>query len=178
MRSIPLCAAMALALAACQGPRVELPQVSRMLDRETVHTHENGPPGAAPGTCWGRDITPAQVETVTEHFIVQPAEIDSDGTVRRPAVFRTETRQRITREREEIWFRAPCPEVMDTDFVMTMQRALAARGHHHGALNGRLDGPTRAAIRSFQQPQGLDSSVLSLAAARQLGLLPYDLEDL
>jgi len=33
---------------------------------------------------------------------------------------------------------------------------------------------TRHAIRAFQKPQGLDSAILSKAAARQLGLVAFD----
>ena len=37
-----------------------------------------------------------------------------------------------------------------------------------------MDTATRAAIRAYQRPEGLDSGVLSLAAARKLGLSVVD----
>jgi hypothetical protein len=162
-------------LAACQPGA--LPEVGRMLDAEPVRSHEEGPPGAAPGTCWGHDVTPAVVETVTEQVIIQPPEIDASGVTRGSPVYRTVTRQRIVREREEIWFQTPCEHEMTPEVIATLQRALAARGHYRGPVTGHMDMATRSAVRAFQRPQGLDSSLLSLTAARQLGLVIYDFSD-
>ena len=131
------------------------------------------PPGAPEGTCWGRDETPAVVETVTEHILVQPAEIAADGSVRSPAVYKTKTRQQIVRERQELRFETPCPPLMDEDFVASLQRALKARGHYRGAITGQMDRATARAVRRFQGPLGLDSGVLSMKAARKLGLVAY-----
>ncbi len=163
-------------LAGCQG--AVLPDVTRMLEPEVLRTHLDGPPGAEPGTCWGRDETPAVIESVTEHTMIQPPEIDDRGTVRKPAIYRTETIQRIVQEREEIWFRAPCDDELTTEMLATLQRALQARGHYDGPVNGQLTGVTRRAIRAYQRPQGLDSGILSLRAARQLGVVAYDPDDL
>lgn len=161
-------------LAACQST-LPAPDVMRLAEPEPgIVRAAEGPPGAAPDSCWGRDVTPAVIETVTEQVMLQPAEITSDGTVLAPAVFKTETRQRITRERTEIWFEAPCPERMTPGFIASVQRALAARGFHRGAVTGEMDGTTRRAIRRYQQTEGLDSAVLSLAAARRLGLVEVD----
>lgn len=116
-------------------------------------------------------MAPAVVETVTEQILVAPAELNADGTVRRPAIYRTETRQAIIRERTEIRFETPCADVLTPEFVATLQRALAARGLYRGTVNGRMDAQTREAIRKYQAPQGLASGKLSLAAARSLGLI-------
>jgi peptidoglycan hydrolase-like protein with peptidoglycan-binding domain len=62
------------------------------------------------------------------------------------------------------------------EFVETLQRALKARGHYRGSVSGYIDTRTYSAIRKYQAPQGLDSSILSLAAARKLGLIAYDLD--
>ena len=136
------------------------------------------PPGAPPGTCWGKEVTPAIVETVTEQIILQPAEIGSDGTILRPAVYKTETRQAIVREREERWFQTPCPDVQTQEFVASLQRALLARGLYRGTITGVPDKRTRNAIRRYQKPLGLDSEVLSLSSARALGLVALEREDL
>jgi peptidoglycan hydrolase-like protein with peptidoglycan-binding domain len=40
-----------------------------------------------------------------------------------------------------------------------------------------MDNRTRAAVRRFQKPQGLDSGILSLAAARKLGLVAIKLDE-
>lgn len=129
-----------------------------------------GPPNADPNACYGRETTPAIIETVTEQVMLQPPQIASDGTVLEPAVFVTETQQRIVRERRDLWFETPCRAEQDPEFIASLQRALAARGQYRGQITGVMDRRTRAAVRAYQAPQGLDSGILSLAAAQQLGL--------
>jgi len=129
------------------------------------------PPGAPSGTCWGKIVSPARIETVTEQVLVQPARLASDGRVESPAIFRTETRQRIVTERGVTWFETPCPADMTPELVATLQRALAARGLYDGPITGRTGAATRDAVRAYQAQTGLDSPVLSLAAARTLGLI-------
>ena len=132
---------------------------------------QDAPPGAPPDSCWGKHTSPAVIETVTHQVMLQPAEVLADGSVTRPAVFKTETRQNIVRPRQETWFESPCPEDLTPELISSVQRALAARGIFRGSINGQMDRATLAAIRRYQEPQGLDSSILSLAAARQLGLI-------
>lgn len=128
------------------------------------------PPGAPPGTCWDAVIIPARIETVTEQVMVSPAVKTVDGRVLQPAVFATETRQEITQPREERFFEIPCPQVQTQEYLSSLQRALAARGLYRGAITGTLSAETRAAIRAYQTPLGIDSPSLSLKAARELGL--------
>lgn len=139
-----------------------------------VQTHEQAPPGAPEGSCWGKDVTPAVIETVTDRVLVQPAEVQADGTVLSEPVYRLETRQAIVRERRELWFQTPCDDQLTPDFLASLQRALKARGFYRGAISGQMDPRTRRAIRRFQAPQGLDSSILSLTAARKLGLVAVE----
>ncbi|MEO1139646.1 MAG: peptidoglycan-binding domain-containing protein [Pseudomonadota bacterium] len=159
-----------LALSACDTPIA-------ISEPELVQRLQTAPPGAEPGSCWGKDISPAVVETVTEQVLLQPAEVRSDGTVAQPAVYKTETKQMIVRERRETWFETPCSVDLTQDFNASVQRALKARGHYRGPINGEMDARTRAAIRAFQKPQGLDSGILSIAAARQLGLIAVEIDD-
>jgi hypothetical protein len=133
----------------------------------------SAPPGADPNACFGRHTTPAIVETVTEQVLVQPPQINADGSVSYPATYRTETRQEIVRERKELWFETPCSEALTPDFIGSIQRALAARGVYNGTITHRMDRGTRRAIRAYQKAQGLDSDILSLAAARKLGLIAH-----
>ncbi len=86
-------------------------------------------------------------------------------------VYKLETRQAIVKERRELWFETPCEDQLTPDFLASLQRALKARGHYHGGITGQMDSRTRRAIRHYQAPQGLDSGILSLAAARKLGLV-------
>ena len=128
------------------------------------------PPDDDTQGCWASFATPAVIETVTEQALVQPAETAADGTVLQPAVFRTETRQKIVSDRREAWVETPCPADLTPEFVASLQRALKARAIYSGEITGQMDAPTRAAVRALQAPQGLDTGILSLGAARQLGL--------
>lgn len=162
------CAAIALALvpalAGCNmAARPKAPIQANLRD-ETVHgDRPTGPKGA----CWASDETPAVIETITDH-IAEQATATSD------AGYRTETRQQIVKPREQIWFRTPCDVDLTPDVIATLQRALAARGLYSGNPTGTLDAATRAAIRAFQIPRGLNSDRLLLATARDLGVIAAD----
>ena len=151
-----------LGVSGCQtlGPTVS--EVSRQ--------YQDAPSGATPGSCWGKHATPAIIETVTEQILLQPAEVTTDGRVLNPAIYKTETRQQIIRERRETWFETPCEREATPEFIASVQRALAARGLYNGPITGEMDSRTRAAVRAYQAPEGLDSGILSLAASRKLGL--------
>ncbi|MEL6689875.1 MAG: peptidoglycan-binding domain-containing protein [Pseudomonadota bacterium] len=156
-----------LALVACEAP---ISPVSR-AEPELLRLRMSGPPGATPDQCWGSITTPAVVETVTEDILLQPAEIGDDGTIRSAPVYKSETRQAIIRERQDVWFETPCEDEMTSEFIASVQRALSVRGLFGGTVTGVMDARTRAAIRAYQEPQGLNSAILSSAAARQLGLV-------
>jgi len=157
---------LALLLAGCDSAPFEVPDIGN----EVTQLRASAPPGAPDGTCWSRDFTPAEIVTITEQTLVEPPETREDGQVLSTAIYHTETRQEIVKEREEIWFRTPCPAELTPEFVASLQRALAARGLYRGEINGELDAQTGAAIRAIQRPEGLDSATLSLAVARRLGL--------
>lgn len=142
-------------------------------ESDLAYTRGAPPPGADEGSCWGKHVTPAEIETVTHQIQLQPAEIRSDGSVSSAAIYKTETSQKIVKERKELWFETPCAPTLTPEFVSSLQRALNARKHYRGAVTGYIDSRTRAAIRKYQKEQGLDSSILSLAAARKLGLVSY-----
>ncbi|MCB4455259.1 peptidoglycan-binding domain-containing protein [Leisingera sp. McT4-56] len=153
------------ALAACVQPQPGGP--GSHVSREGRYA----PPGAAPDTCWSKHTSPAVIETVTSQVLASPAQLDEGGQVIRPATFRTETRQQIVQPRQEQWIEIPCPALMTPDFIRTVQRALAARGLYRGPVSGQMDAATRAAVRRYQAPLGLDSGTLTLASARRLGLI-------
>ena len=163
-------------LSACAAP-FETVTKAAFEETDLVYTHSTPPPGAEAGSCWGKHVTPAEVETVTHQIQLQPAEVRTDGTVSAPGLYKTETSQMIVKERRELWFETPCAPELTPEFVSSLQRALKARGHYRGAVTGYIDARTRASIRKYQAPQGLDSAILSLAAARKLGLIAYG-EDL
>ncbi|WP_235829896.1 peptidoglycan-binding domain-containing protein [Frigidibacter oleivorans] len=163
-----LCAA----LAACVAGTVAPPDPMRSYAGEAVIRPLGSPaPAAEADSCWGEDVTPAVIETVTEQVLHHPAELAADGSVITPASYRTETRQRIVRERAALWVRTPCPADLSPDVLASLQRALAARGLFDGPPTGTLDAKTRRAIRRFQAPRDLDSGILSMAAAVDLGIM-------
>jgi len=78
---------------------------------------------------------------------------------------------------QDIWYQTPCPDALDMDFIATLQRALKARGLYDGEIDGSLGTGTRKAIQTYQAAHGLDSDVLALDTARQLGLIAYPRPD-
>ena len=100
MKHIPMISLLAGGLMAGCGPA---PLTGRG-EPDVVQMLQTAPPGADPGTCWGKDVTPAVIETVTEQILMQPAEILADGSIAQPAIYKTETRQAIVKERRENWF--------------------------------------------------------------------------
>jgi hypothetical protein len=116
------------------------------------------------------------IETVTEKELVRPAELNDDGTILTEAEFDVQTTQQIVENRREIWFETPCPDQVTPEFTKSLQRALEARGLFEAELTGEMDKETRDAVKKFQTKSGLDSEILSLAASRKLGLLPYEIE--
>jgi hypothetical protein len=167
-------AALAVLLAGC-APAFNSQAVARLLEPEPIRITATGPPSARPGSCWGREQTPAVIETETRQTVLQPPPPNGAGSLREPPIYRTETSQRIVRERRELWFETLCDDRLTEDFTASLQRALAARKIHTGPITGQMDPATRHAIRRYQRAQGLDSGLLSLAAARQLGLVEVDL---
>lgn len=163
-----------LALAGCDTT-LPVPHLGA-APAEVTRLVSDAPPGARSGSCWGKRITPGIYETVTEQVMLQPAEILADGRVISPAIYKTETRQAVVQERRETWFETLCREQMTPELVATLQRALQARGVYRGGISGNMDRATLAAIRAYQKPQGLDSNILSLAAARRLGLVAVELD--
>lgn len=162
----------ALALAACQPAGApELPARADFSAEIVDLKGKPGPPKGPEGACWQSDIRPAVIETVTDQILIAPEIRDEAGNVTTPAVFSTEARQRIVQDRGTVWFRSPCPDRLTPEFIATLQRALKARGLYLQPLTGSMDAPTRAALRRWQQSRGLDSDHLSLAAARELGLI-------
>ncbi|MET4101039.1 hypothetical protein ABIE58_000455 [Roseovarius sp. MBR-78] len=153
---------LALALAACQ-PLPGAPTPPPGL--------AEAPPGAPPGTCWGKQVSPAVIETVTEQVQTAPAVTDAGDRVLVPARYATETRQVIVEERRVRWIETPCPQMQTPDFIASLQRALIARALHTGPVTGRMDARTRKAVRRLQSDRGLDSDILALDTARDLGLV-------
>lgn len=162
LRHLSSALGLALALAACQ-PLPPGPAAPADLAA--------APPGAPPGSCWGKEVSPAVIETVTEQVEIAPPSLDATGQPIAPARYATETRQEIVAERAVRWIETPCPAIVTPAFIASLQRALAARGAYGGPITGVLDPRTRTAIRRHQAQRGLDSDILALETARTLGLV-------
>jgi hypothetical protein len=176
MRSAPLAlVGAAVWLAACQPAGIPEAPSRADLSIDLVRLSKPGPPPSPEGVCWASDVTPMVIETVTEQVMLSDARTDAQGRVISPAVFRSEVRQKIVQEREEVWFRSPCPQEFTVDFIASLQRALKARGLYLLPLTGEMDTATRAALRRFQADRGLESDRLALSSARELGLVTTDL---
>lgn len=132
------------------------------------------PPNAAPGTCWGKTVTPAVIETVTRKVMLHPAEISSDGQVRVPPVYKEETQHAVIKPRSENWYEVPCAADLTPEFISSVQRALIARGYYRGPVTGDMTARTKDAVQRYQKDQGLNSRTLSMAAARKLGLIAVE----
>jgi hypothetical protein len=132
----------------------------------------------ASGRCFGRDVSPATIETVTAQELERPARLAPDGRVLEPAVYRSVIRQQIVRERREQRFETLCPPAYTPDFVASLQRALLVRGFYRGAITGTFDAATGRAVQDFQRDSGPHSPLLSIAAARRLGLVVLSAEEL
>lgn len=157
------------AIAGCDpvttDPKAEPPEPG------VLEATRNGPANAAEGSCWGKTVSPAVVERVTEQVQIKPASVNPDGSIGSLPVYRTEQRQVIVTPRQDNWFETPCPDVLTPEFISSLQRALVARGAYGGAITGSLDPKTRASIEQVQRARGLNSAVLSLDTARTLGLI-------
>jgi len=153
-----------LALGACQSS-----QPTDMAQRgDTVQPRLAG---SAQAGCWATDAIPAPGDMVMDEVVITPARTDARGRVTEPAVIAWRERMAESGVSEERLFAVPCPEQMDAEFVASLQRALKVRGLFAGEVNGEMNEDTLSAIRAWQRPQGLDSGVLSLDAARNLGLV-------
>jgi len=148
-------------------------EVSRAKPVADVDIREVAAPGGA-RYCEARDTAPAIIETITEQVEISAARFDDTGKMIQSPSYQTVTRQEIIRERQVLWFKTPCATQMTPDFIASVQRALAVRGYYQGRDTGILDRPTKRAIRRLQAKNGLDSDVLSLKTARDLGLLAFD----
>jgi hypothetical protein len=118
-----------------------------------VEASATPPAGAPPGSCWARDTAAADA---VEALLVASLDAPATGA--------------------EQLFETPCAYEMTPELIASLQRALAARGAYAGNDSGLLDAGTRAALRDWQRPRGIDSGVLAMATARELGLAPYPTE--
>lgn len=155
-------------LIGCAAPVIESPSTDPQSDQiiafGAIET-------TADGTCIAKGA--AETTTVDESVVIEvvPATLDQNGVVTSPAVFRNVTRPKTVVVSEGTRFETVCPPALTQSFVTTLQRALQTRDAYSGAVNGQYDAATGIAVQRFQRAQGIDSPYLSVATARQLGVL-------
>ena len=171
-------ALLALTLAACNPGQPHQAAEGPNLRAEVITVQAHPPKSPPADQCWGSDTIPAVFENVTERGLVTPEVRDATGRVVQPATWRPVTKLRMVKDPSEVWFRVPCPGVETPAFWTSVQRALKARGDYLQTPTGTYDAATALAVRRYQARQGLDSPVLSLAAAQDLGLVAIPLSQL
>jgi len=129
-------------------------------------------------TCYKDETVPAVIDTVTEQNLVTPEKLAADGSIEAPAIYQSQSRHAIVRERREVRIKTPCPSEMTPEFVASLQRALKVRGQFDGAVTGRYDAETAAAVERYQTDRGLPSAILSVDTARELGLIAYSRKEI
>ncbi|MGV8984994.1 MAG: peptidoglycan-binding domain-containing protein [Cypionkella sp.] len=166
--------AAALWLCACGNAIPVAAPTLEDLSGEAIPRRQAGPPTQPEGACWGHDTIPAVIETVTDTVLDKPELRDASGKVTRPASYNSFAKQRILHDQQEVYIRTPCYNQLTPDTILTLQRALKARGYYLQPLTGELDPATLLAVRRYQADHGLDTPVLSRKAALALGLVIAD----
>ena len=140
---------------------------------ELLPSGMSGPMDAPKGSCWQKNITPAEFDTVTRQMRVplQKNPAQSDEQTKATPQYQTKTRHVMVKKRNEAWFETLCPAQLNKALVTALQHALQAQKLYHGAIHGRLTDETRTAIRTLQHKDGINSDVLGLRTAETLGLL-------
>lgn len=170
----PCAAIAALLLAGCQT--TSQGDVTRGAQAPAIPTIAAATqPASRDGTCWAQLPGTPVTELVEQTILVEEAVVDASGAELSPAIYRVVTAPKTISTTDGRWFERVCDAELSPNLIMTLQRALAARTFYGGPVTGKLDAQTRAAIRLYQQDRGLDSDVLSLSTARQLGLVAVEL---
>lgn len=123
------------------------------------------------GRCFATTAGPTRTEIVDELIEVVPEVRAADGNVTSPPVYRTVSRPRTVSTGPGRRFETVCPPVYTVPFVSSLQRALLIRRAYDGPITGQYDDATSLAVQMFQRPDGIDSPLLGVDAARSLGIV-------
>ncbi|SEN20647.1 Putative peptidoglycan binding domain-containing protein [Loktanella fryxellensis] len=149
------------ACGAAQGPDAQsAPIVIAMGEIETD----------AAGRCFAMTAPQTQTNIVEDTVEVVPAQRAADGTVTQAAVLRRVSRPQTVAVGPGARFETLCPPAYTVAFVQTLQRALLIRRSYAGPITGQYDTATREAVAAFQRNRDIDSSLLSVDVARDLGI--------
>ena len=121
------------------------------LSREAITLTHAGPPPGPEGTCWAHDLIPAVYETTTLQSLVTPERKDAAGRIVVPASYTSVSQLRVVQDRRDIWFTSPCPDEITPQSLVTLQRALKARGYYDQSLTAEMDAATTEALLNASQ---------------------------
>jgi len=141
-----------------------------------------------------RETIPAREKTVRRQNIIEPAvtqlvavpertvtrrvkklvEPAGTRTVPVPARYETVMRQEITAPARAEWQRVLCDTNVTPALVQSLQEALKREGAYRGAATGEVSPQTAAAVRLYQERNGLPTGGLSLATLERLGVKVSD----
>lgn len=110
---------------------------------------------------------PAEYKIVKTRKQVAAAE---DKRTPIPAVYQEVTRQVLVSEGTSEWKNILCETNTTVGIVQDIQRALLAKGHNPGKIDGAIGPETGAAITAFQKANGLATGGLTLETLNKLGV--------
>ena len=115
-----------------------------------------------------REITiPAEYKTIKVQTVTSPPkEIRKEI----PAEYTTVTRTELVTEGKMDWRPILCETNMTGTTVRDIQRALAAKGHNPGPIDGVYGRQTSAAVSSFQKKHNLATGGLTYETLKKLGI--------
>lgn len=111
--------------------------------------------------------TPAEYKTVKVLKMLSPAE---EKRIPIPAEYQDVSRQVLVSEGTSEWKSILCETNTTAGVVQDIQRALLAKGFNPGKIDGVIGAETGAAIRAFQQANGLATGGLTLETIGKLGV--------
>ncbi|MGN6424657.1 MAG: peptidoglycan-binding protein [Asticcacaulis sp.] len=137
--------------------RVEIPAVTRQVEHTVVDQPEHVVEDVVPAVTEHRQVTEVVTPEHTESYEV-------------PAVYQDVQKQRVVGQPKAVWREVLCSKNATPKVIMSIQRALAARGYQPGAIDGHLGSQTASAMQKFQADQGLPQGQVSVEAVQALGI--------
>ena len=110
---------------------------------------------------------PAKYKTVKVRKMVTPPQ---EKRIPIPEEYQTVTRTEKVSEGRFEWARILCETNTTPDFVMRVQKALAAAGFDPGPADGSVGPQTQAAIQAYQQKNNLSVGAMTYETVEKLGI--------
>ncbi len=110
---------------------------------------------------------PAQYKTVKVRTLVKPAD---QRKIEIPAEYKTITKRKLVTPSSLEWRTILCETNTTGDVVVRIQKALLAKGHNPGTIDGILGGDTMRAVNSYQAANKLPRGKLTMETIRSLGV--------